>query len=90
MGKKEKKFEITRSEKVGNANLYAAIVSEGGDKRVAALAARKHSDMNPKAHQAYVRKKANEPFIDKLKKKSPKPKRARKHSPPQVRRVRKK
>ena len=92
MGRETKKFKVTHSKKVGNANLYAAIVTQGGDKRVAALAAKAHPDMNPNANPHYVTRKSNQTFNDQTKKSKepPKPKRERKHSPPQVRRVRKK
>ena len=82
MPPKKKEFKPTYSAKVKNANLYADIVSAGGDKRVAALAARAHPNMNPKANPYYVQKKANQAFNDQTKKtKNPKPKRALKTSP---------
>ena len=92
MGKEKKKFTPQYSKKVTNANVYAAIVERGGDKRVAALAAKKHTMMDPNENRAYIAKKANQAYNPDTKRdrEPKKPKRQRKSSPVRNRRPKKK
>jgi len=53
---------IHRSNKLPNTNLYAAIVSGGGDKRVAAMASHKYSTVHPSQDRALVNRLAKEVY----------------------------